>query len=89
MQSTENQRPCCSQYPVIPAKAGTQAFLLVWLSRRDNPGVSKHEKTWVPAFAGMIGNVFGSQAKSISALLNRRFASTAWRPRSLPMPELL
>ncbi len=38
-----------SSLPSIPAKAGTQAFYRKALSFR--------KKTWVPAFAGMSGNI--------------------------------
>ena len=36
--------------PLIPAKAGTQAFLSSLVA-----GLRASEKTWVPAFAGMSG----------------------------------
>jgi len=39
-----------SQFPLIPAKAGTQAFFGVFESRPD-----PEEKIGVPAFAGMSG----------------------------------
>jgi hypothetical protein len=36
--------------PLIPAKAGTQAELLIWMLSHERPHAE-----WVPAFAGMSG----------------------------------
>ena len=46
--------------PLIPAKAGTQAFFVgvLELAIAVQTGTPKHKNTWVPAFAGMSG--FGS-----------------------------
>ena len=48
------------QTPLIPAKAGTQAFFVAdAVPIRPIPFAENTEKTWVPAFAGMSGIEYG------------------------------
>ena len=49
-------------HPLIPAKAGTQAFLCFGAcnSHLLASGIATTKKTWVPAFAGMTGIEVGA-----------------------------